>query len=221
MELYEVMRTTFAAREFTDDPVDDATLFRVLDNARFAPSGGNRQGTRVIVIRDRETREALVELGLPTAQRYIAQIARGQSPWNPLEPCVATEDEIAATEVPPVMARSLLAAPVVLLVCLDLRVVAATDQDLPRLGVIGGASVYPLVWNILLSARHEGLGGTITTMVVGSEPGVKELLGIPEHFAVCAALPIGVPRKQLTRLKRNEVSSFVTRERFDGESFNG
>ncbi len=44
MELYEVMRTTFAAREFTDDPVDDATLYRVLENARFAPSGGNRQG---------------------------------------------------------------------------------------------------------------------------------------------------------------------------------
>ena len=44
MELFEVMRTTFSAREFTDVPVDDATLHRLIDNARFASSGGNRQG---------------------------------------------------------------------------------------------------------------------------------------------------------------------------------
>jgi nitroreductase len=44
MELYDVMRTTFAAREFTDDPLPDTTLFKILENARFAPSGGNRQG---------------------------------------------------------------------------------------------------------------------------------------------------------------------------------
>ena len=44
----------------------------------------------------------------------------------------------------------------VLVVCVDLKVVASTDQDLERVGVISGASIYPLVWNILLSARHEG-----------------------------------------------------------------
>ena len=41
MELYDVMRTTFAVREFTDDPLPDPVLYRILDNARFAPSGGN------------------------------------------------------------------------------------------------------------------------------------------------------------------------------------
>ena len=52
MELYDVMRTTFAARQFTADPVPDALLHRILDHARFAPSGGNRQG----VARDRGPR---------------------------------------------------------------------------------------------------------------------------------------------------------------------
>ena len=51
MELYDVMRTTFAARDFTDDEMPDETLYRILDNARFAPSGGNRQGGRVIVVK--------------------------------------------------------------------------------------------------------------------------------------------------------------------------
>jgi len=52
MDLYEVMRITHAAREFTDEPLPDDTLYRILDNARFAPSGGNRQGTHITVVRD-------------------------------------------------------------------------------------------------------------------------------------------------------------------------
>ena len=56
MELDDVMRTTFAAREFLDEPVSDATVARILEVARFAPSGGNRQGWRVLVVRDPATR---------------------------------------------------------------------------------------------------------------------------------------------------------------------
>jgi nitroreductase len=51
MELFDVMRSTFAAREFTSDPVPDEVVYRILDHARYAPSGGNRQGWRVIVVR--------------------------------------------------------------------------------------------------------------------------------------------------------------------------
>ncbi|HZC91496.1 MAG TPA: nitroreductase family protein, partial [Mycobacterium sp.] len=84
MDLYEVMRTTAAVREFTDDALPDDVLERILDNARFAPSGGNRQGARVVVIRDRGTREALAELSIASARRYTAQLLNGESPWNPL-----------------------------------------------------------------------------------------------------------------------------------------
>src|SRR3989454_8285993 len=86
MELFDVMRTTFAAREFTDEPLPDATLFNILDRARFAPSGGNRQGWRVIVVRERATREALAALTAPAAKRYAAQVAAGDSPWNTIDP---------------------------------------------------------------------------------------------------------------------------------------
>jgi nitroreductase len=41
MELTDALRTTGAVREFTDELVDDAALARVLDTARFAPSGGD------------------------------------------------------------------------------------------------------------------------------------------------------------------------------------
>ena len=51
MELYDVMTTTFSGRDFTEEALPDATLYRILDRARFAPSGGNRQGWKVIVVR--------------------------------------------------------------------------------------------------------------------------------------------------------------------------
>jgi nitroreductase len=221
MELYDVMRTTAAVREFTDDPLPDATLHRILDHARFAPSGGNRQGTRLVLVRDRATRERLAELNEPAVRRYVAQIKAGQSPWNPLEPPLPTPEEIAATRVPESFTRPVLTAAVVIVVCVDLGAVAATDQDLDRIAVVPGGSVYPLVWNVLLAARNEGFGGTITTMAVAEEPAVRGLLGIPEEYAVAAVLPLGRPVKQLTRLRRRPVEELATRERFDGEPFTG
>ncbi len=51
MELLDALRSTASVREFTDESVEDATLYAILDHARFAPSGGNRQSWRVIVVR--------------------------------------------------------------------------------------------------------------------------------------------------------------------------
>ena len=221
MELYDVMRSTPAVREFTDDPLLDDVLARILDNARFAPSGGNRQGVRVIVLRDEDTRAALADLGLPAARRYAAQLAKGESPWNPLQPPGVDASTIAATEVPAQMSASLREAPVVLVICLDLGVVAATDQDLDRVGVVSGASVYPFVWNVLLAARNEGYGGVLTTMAVAEEPHVKGLLGVPDSYAIAAVVPLGKPVRQVTKLRRRPVPEFVTCDRFDGAPFTG
>lgn len=219
MDLYDVMRTTAAVRDFTDDPLPDEVLHTILDNARFAPSGGNRQGTQIVVVREQATREALVALTQKGARRYLAQRAAGEGPWNPVEPTSLTAAEIAATEVPEGLTAPLLQAAVVLVVCVDLAAVAAIDQDLDRIGLISGASVYPLVWNILLAARNEGFGGTITTMAVAEEPAIKELLGLPESYAVACVVPMGKPVRQLTRLKRVEVRDLARRENWNGGAF--
>jgi nitroreductase len=221
MELYDVMRSTPAVREFTDDPLPDDVLERILDHARFAPTGGNRQGVRVIVLRDQDTRSALADLGLPAARRYTAQVSNGEFPWNPLQPVGVDASAIEAAEPPAQMTAPFREAPVVLLICLNLAVVAATDQDLDRIAVVPGASVYPFVWNVLLAARNEGYGGVLTTMLVAEEQLAKDLLGIPETYAIAALVPLGKPVREVTKLRRRPVSEFVTSERFDGAPFGG
>lgn len=217
MDLYDVMRTTGAVRRFTDDPVPDKVLERILDNARFAPTGGNRQGANVIVIRDKDTRQRLADLSVTGARRYTAQVKNGENPWNPVKPMAVSPEEVAATEAGPYL--PFVYAGAVLVVCVDLNVCAAFDQNLDRIGLIAGASVYPLVWNILLAARNEGFGGVLATVTVAEEPRVKELLGIPDDYAVAALLPIGKPVTQVKKLTRKSVGEFATRERFDGQPF--
>jgi nitroreductase len=221
MELYDVMRTTFAARQFTDDPLPDDVLWRIFDNARYAPSGGNRQGAHVVVVRDEGVRRRLAELGAPAARRYFAQLTAGENPWNPIYPSSVPQDVVDGTDIPETFTAPLINAPVVLVVAVDLSVVAALDQDLDRVGIASGASVYPLVWNILLAARREGYGGTITTMAIPQEGQIRELLAMPDTHGVAAIVPLGKPTRQLTKLRRQPVEDFVTRERFDGKAFDG
>jgi nitroreductase len=116
------------------------------------------------------------------------------------------------------MTAPLREAAVVLVICLNLGVVAATDQGLDRIGVVSGASVYPFVWNVLLAARNEGFGGVTSTMAIPEEPRLRELLGIPDEYAIAAIVPLGKPVHQVSKLKRKPVAEFVTRERFDGKT---
>jgi nitroreductase len=216
MNLDEALRTTFSCRDFTDDPVPDAAVVDILDRARFAPSGGNRQGWKVIVVRDAATRSRLAKLTEFGAKRYIAQQKNGENPWNTIDPPRVDAATIERTEPMPRLIEPVLRAPVILVICVDLKVVASTDQDLDRVGVISGASIYPFAWNILLAARGRGYAGTITTLAVAQEPKVKELFGLPPHVAVAAVMPLGRPVKQLTKLSRKPVSEFAMRERWGG-----
>ena len=221
MELYDAMRTAFAARDFTGEPVPDEVLHRILEHARFAPSGGNRQGWHVIVVRDPAKRAALAPLIEPTFKRYLAEVGAGANPFNVVAPAHVDQSAVDAARIPPGFIENLVRAPVLLLVTVDLSVVAAMDKDLSRIGVVPGASVYPFAWNILLAARNEGLGGVLTTFLVAQEPQAKALFGIPDSHALAAMLPIGKPVRQLTRLTRKPVGAFATVDGFEGAAFEG
>lgn len=224
MDLRDALRTTPATREFTDEPVPDEVVADLLDVARFAPSGGNRQAWRVVVVRDPDQRRALRDLYLPGWYDYLAMGQAGLVPWAPVgdrdaeAAARARAPEVAAAAAggPGGMAEHLDRVPVLLVVLADLRALAATDRDLGRYTLVGGASVYPFVWGILLAARDAGLGGVITTMLAAQEPAVREVLGAPDHLAVAAAVALGHPARRVTRLRRAPVGSFATYDRVDG-----
>ncbi len=237
MDLIDTLRSTGAVREFTDQPVDDAAVARILDTARFAPSGANAQAWRVVVVKDPAVRTRLRDLYLPGWADYLTMSAAGLRPWAPVNDpraeaaalAVASEQAAAlaagSDQGGPAVAGGLAAhldeAPVLLALFADLSALAAVDRDLDRYSFAGGASIYPFAWNVLLAARAEGLGGVITTMLIREEGPVKELLGAPDPLALAAVIALGHPVHQPRRLQRRPVPAFTTVDRVDGTPFPG
>lgn len=227
MELSEALRTTGSEREFTTQPVDDALLYEVLDEARFAPSGGNRQAWHVIVVKDAAQRRAIGEAYLDAWHDYVAHLLAGVVPFSPLaseEDRTAAQGQRAAAVMrsrPDGFAETVSEVPVMLVVCADLGVLAATDRDLGRYQFAGGASIYPFVWNLLLAARERGLGGVMTTMATRNEPRLIEILALPTNYAVASVVALGYPQRRHTKLTRRAVSEFTTVDTFAGDTYTG
>jgi len=189
IELYEALRTTRAVRRLRPDPVPDDVLRRVLEAATWAPTGGNVQPWRVIVVRDEAKRRALQALYRPLWDAY-ATYHRGLLVGAPEEVRERQERMLRAADH---LAQHLHEAPAILVFCFEPAALAITDADLGRPSIVGGASVYPAVQNALLACRAEGLGCTLTTLLCRKEPEVKALLGIPEAWGSAAHVPIGWP----------------------------
>jgi nitroreductase len=224
VELSEALRTTGAVRDFLDEPVPDETVWRILDTARFAPNGGNRQAWRVVVVKDPEVRRRLRDLYLPGWYDYLAQAAAGLTPW-----AVVTDRDLErralagapaierdAADGPGGFAEHLDRVPVLLVLLADLTRLATVDRDADHYTMVGGASIYPFAWSILLAARAEGLSGVMTTMLVRRQAEVRDLLGVPDTVALAGALALGHPVHRPSRLRRSPVDTFATVDRFDG-----
>lgn len=190
--LYEAMRTTRAVRRLRPDPIPDEVLRRVLEAATWAPSGGNAQPWRIVVVRDTAAKRRLRDLYLPEWQRFSQGYAASFASLA-LEARAKQERGLrAATH----LAESFHLAPAILIFCFDPRRMAITDAGLGRPSVVGGASLYPAVENALLACRAEGLGCTLTTLLCYREAEVKELLEIPAEWGIGAAVPIGYPESR-------------------------
>lgn len=213
MEIRDAIRTNGTVRRFTSDPVERATVVEILDDARFAASGGNRQPWHVAVVEDADLRQSLAGLMQPIWDEYLETSVTGATPFN-------TVDYVVPTNISPNKSNELFThiatIPVVLAIAADLRDIAMMDAGFDRPAITGGASIYPFCWNILLSARAQGLGGVLTTFLSRTEEAAGPLLGLPEHHALVATIFLGVPEHQPTKLKRNPVESFATLNRFDG-----
>ena len=186
---------------------------RVLDAARFAPSGGNRQGWRVLVVEDPENRRALRELYLPPWRAYMEQTGGAALLAN--AEALEGDRRLRMVKRADDYATGLDRVPLHLLIGVRLDDLAVTDADLPRQSIVGGASIYPFVQNLLLVLRDEGLAAAMTTLLVPAEAQVRELFGIPEEIALAAHVGVGFPADPWPKkLARKPVSEFAFSERW-------
>jgi nitroreductase len=177
MDAFEVIGTLRAMRRLKPDPVSDGDLWKILDAAIKAPSGGNRQPWNFIVVRDSETKCRLGEFYLDSWDKaYVAGAGR-TTRADPRSTRVYRSAEH--------LAHHLAEAPVLIVVTMR--------KDGPGLGALAGGSIYPAIQNLMLAARALGLGTTLTTLHKLHETEVKDLLGIPEGVETMALIPLGWP----------------------------
>lgn len=213
MDLYDAMRTNPSCRYFTDEPVDDTIIYRVLDHARFASSGGNRQGWRTVVVTDPDLKRQVADLHRRQWDAYLDHAREGVVGYNDADQARMSAGDRAQQRLTRTddFAAVLADVPVLLVHSIELATLAITDKDLDRPSIVGGGSLYTFVQNVLLGCRNEGLGSALTTLLAAEEPDVSALLGIPEGFAVGALVAIGwpVPEKQYTKLSRKPVEEIA------------
>lgn len=208
MELIEAMRSVGTCRRFTGEPVPDAVLWKAVEAARFGPQGGNRQPVRFVVVRDAERKRQLGELYAQQWERYTGR--RRPAPSSEEQPSESLGDVDS-------FAWGFGRHPAIVVVCAHLPSLLATDLELGRLSIVGGASVYPTVQNLMLALRDQGVASALTTLLCAREPEVKRLLAIPAEYATACHIAVGYPARPFpTRLRRLPVEQLAFLERFDG-----
>ncbi|WP_051063255.1 nitroreductase family protein [Ilumatobacter nonamiensis] len=210
-ELYDVMSTLRAVRKLRPDPIPDDVLERVLQAACWAPTGGNTQPWRVVVVTEPDTKRALQDIYAPEWERYAVAFLKMMAD-RPADELASWERVAAAGDH---LAANLHQVPAILMFCANPAMMAITDAKLDRVSMVGGGSVYPAVQNAMLACVQEGLGCTLTTLHCTHEDEVKAVLGIPDGWATVGMVPIGYPvgkgHGSITRLPPSEMAD---RDRF-------
>jgi nitroreductase len=204
-DLWEVLYTTRAIRRMKPDPVPDAVIYRLLDAAIRAPSGGNQQGWRFMVVRDQQIKTRLGELYRESIEALFAS-GYGQAPPGVTPTPAQVEAAEKIRKSAQYLAVHFAEVPVYMLGCIR----AAANA-----GITAGASIYPAVWSLQLAARALGLGSTLTTVHRMRETQVKALLGVPDGFETAALIPIGYPRGTFAPGPRQPVEAVSFLDRWD------
>lgn len=212
MDAVEAMRTIGTCRRYKPDDVPAEVVYRAVEAARFAPQGGNRQPTRLVVVRDRELKERLRDLYLVPWRKYYAAATAGTAGTGSLGEYDSAQ---RAADAANRFAENLAEVPLIIAVCARIDALHVTDKELDRVPVVGGASIYPFVQNLCIALRVEGVATTLTTLLCEYEAEVKNLLEIPDEYLTACHVAAGYPERGFpTKLRRMAVEETTFLDRF-------
>jgi nitroreductase len=189
MDVFEAIRNRRSIRRYKSDPVDDKTVQTVLEAAHWAPSWGNIQCWRFIVIRDSDIKSQVAD----TLTRIKID--------NELV-------ENAAT-------KAIKQAPVLIVLCAEMSRAGCRPDGTPVTDKGDYWYMFDIALameNLTLAAHALGLG----TVIVGGfdAPKVAKILGVPAGFCVVTMTPLGVPDHKGQVSPRKQLSDVLYKEKF-------
>jgi nitroreductase len=205
MDVYEALYTTRAMRRLKPDPIPESVQAKILDAAIRAPTGGNAQNWRFLLVDDKTLIGHLAEI----YQRCITQL------WTTFY-----KERLDKANANPELPASIS----------DLKMQRSAQHladhfaDVPLLmfgfaeGDGSGGSIFPAIWSAQLAARAEGVGTSLTQAMVFELPLVKKLLGVPEESAwiMSACVTFGYPTGKWGVGGRRPAHEVAFRNSWDG-----
>ena len=233
-ELFKVMYNCRAMRRLRPDPVPEETLLKLVEAATRAPSTGNGQNWRFVIVRDREVIARMAE-PWKRGNAFLTETAEAM----PAQPGEDLDQRKRTLQAATYLAQHLTEVPALICVCvqhdrvvekaarsgatlraglrhlgawrmlrLALRARANTEQEL-------WATAYPAVQNLLLAARAMELGAALIMPLVLAPKGTYEkILGLPRGTLLAAVIPIGYPQGRFGPVTRRPVETFVSWDRY-------
>ena len=202
-----LLTTTRSVRRRLDfsRPVPVELIEECLDVALQAPTGGNLQVWRFVVVTDADKRAAIGDI-YRRAWDVYREAASTTYSYREGDPRAAAHPRVQASSQ--YLADHLEQAPVLLVPCVMGRV----DDTPPFRTVTTLACVLPAVWSFMLAARARGLGTCMTTLTLMHEQEVAAILGIPDGVAQVGLIPLayytGDTFRAVERLPRERVVSW-------------
>ena len=201
MDLQEALYTTRAMRRVRPDPIPYPVQARILDAAIRAPSGGNTQGWRFILVDDPAVKDRLGPLYRDSLRQLWATVYRER-----VERARSAPDDPASVDTLRMVASAQHLADHFEEVPLFLIAFSRGDQS--------GGSIFPAVWSAQLAARAEGVGSALTSVLSAFHgPQTLEILGVPADrgwFMACC-VSFGYPTGRWAVAQRRPVHEVAYR----------
>jgi nitroreductase len=205
MDIYEALYTTRAMRRVRPDPIPEAVQARILDAAIRAPTGGNAQAWRFMLIDDAEIKARLGPLYRESLGQLFETIYKPRldaATADPQDP--ESVDFMKMYRSANHLAEHFEGYPLLL--------VAFTRFD------PSGGSIFPAVWSAMLAARAEGVGSALTSVLMFKADAVLEILEVPSEqgWTLSGLVTMGYPTGRWGVAPRKPVATVACRNGWHG-----